>query len=102
MAKRVQVPDISPDNRIVARNPKNPWCDLGAEVVVLRTEDNAYYRLDSTGRYLWMRLETPQTMSALLAGLVAEFDAPADQIARQTREFVVRCEELDLVTISDA
>jgi hypothetical protein len=69
--------------------------------VILRTEDTAYYRLDATGRSLWMRLETPQSMSALLAALVAEFDAPADQIARETGEFVKRCRELDLLTVSD-
>ena len=95
------MPDAFSDNRLVARNPEHPWCDLGGEVVVLRTEDNAYYRLDATGRSLWMRLETPQTMSALLAALVADFDAPAEQISREASEFVERCRELDLLTISD-
>jgi hypothetical protein len=89
------------DRQIVRRNPSWPWCDLGTEIVVLRTEDDAYYRLEAGGRALWLALESPQTVRALVTRLAAEFDGLHARIDKETRDFIVRCREFDLVILAD-
>jgi hypothetical protein len=77
-----------------------PWCDLGAEIVVLRLHDSAYYRLQTTGRSIWLMLEQPRTLGELLAGLATEYTAPPAAMAEEVRPFLAQCTALGLMTLA--
>jgi hypothetical protein len=90
--------DLSDAARI-ARAKDHPWCDLGAEIVVLRARDGAYYRLDATGRTVWLMLEAPRTLTDLLAQLANVYEGDPAVVAAETRDFVGQCTALGLLAV---
>lgn len=88
------------DLSLIARVPEQPWCDLGTEVVVLRLRDSAYYRLQTTGRSIWLLLDEPKTLGQLIAGLAHEYDEPPASMTEQVRPFLAQCTQLGLLTLA--
>jgi hypothetical protein len=93
------MPDALLDSAVVSRAQHHPWCDLGHEIVVLRTRDNSYYRLETTGRSVWLLLEQPKTLGDLLVSLAREYEGDPTAVAADTRLFVSQCVELGLLQV---
>jgi Coenzyme PQQ synthesis protein D (PqqD) len=49
------------------------------EAVILNMETGVYYGLNPVGAWVWDAVQTPQTVSRLIDGLIAEFEVEADQ-----------------------
>jgi hypothetical protein len=69
------------------------------EAVILNLDANAYVRLNATGRWLWERLEGPQTIDSLAQALAAEFRVDRHRALADVREFVHGLLERDLVEV---
>ena len=87
------------DTAVIARAANHLWCDLGAEIVVLRARDGTYYRLEATGRALWLLLEEPRTLGELVSALATDYDGDPGVVAADTREFVDQCAEIGLLAL---
>lgn len=66
---------------------------LGEENIVIpvgaeATKFNGMVRLNETGVFLWKQLETATTREALIAAMLAEFDADEATISSAVDEFV--------------
>jgi hypothetical protein len=73
---------------------------LMQETVVLNLDSNAYVRLNPTGRWVWERLEAPQTLDSLAQGLAAEFEIEERRALADVTEFVRGLLERGLVELS--
>ena len=58
------------------------------ETVVLDPASDAYVRLNATGRWLWDRLSTPQTLHALAIAIATEFHVDETRALEDARVFV--------------
>ncbi|MEO8452886.1 MAG: PqqD family protein [Gemmatimonadota bacterium] len=88
------------DSAVITRTPDQPWCDLGAEVVVLRIRDSAYYRFEASGRSVWLLLEQPRTFGELIDGLSHEYAGERSTMAVEVEDFLTKCTDLGLVTVA--
>jgi hypothetical protein len=52
---------------------------LGDEVVILGLRNSEYYGLSDVGVRIWELLQTPQTLSAVVDAVVAEYDVERDR-----------------------
>jgi hypothetical protein len=96
------VPAPAVDDIPIARADGHSWCDLGQEIVVLHARDGRYYRLDGTGRALWLLLDRPSTMADLVSRLMTEFAGDPEVVIADTRSFVNQCAELGLLAVQRA
>ena len=55
---------------------------------MLNLESQAYVRVNATGRLLWERIETPQTIDSLAAELSAEFGIDRQRAVDDVTNFV--------------
>ncbi|MBA3672602.1 MAG: PqqD family protein [Gemmatimonadaceae bacterium] len=55
---------------------------VGGEAVILGLRDGMYYGLDEVGATVWAILATPTRVSAVVAGVVAEFDVEQETAER--------------------
>ncbi len=55
---------------------------------MLNLESQAYGRVNATGRLLWERIETPQTIDSLAAELSAEFGIDRQRAVDDVTNFV--------------
>jgi hypothetical protein len=67
--------------------------------VVLNLDTNAYARLNSTGRWVWEKLDRPQTLESLARELAAEFGIDSERARADVREFVRGLLERGLVEL---
>jgi hypothetical protein len=86
LESRVSIPDA-----VVFR-------ELDGEAVVLNIDSGIYFGLDDVGTRMWMLMAELQTLAAVRDALAAEFDAPADQLARDLLAFVEQLQAKGLVT----
>ena len=64
---------------------------------MLNLESQAYVRVNATGRLLWERIETPQTIDSLAAELSAEFEIDRQRAIDDVTNFVRAMLERGLV-----
>ena len=60
-------------NTVVARNEALLSAEVGAEVVMLHVENNAYYDTDAIGADIWRRLTQPLRVRDLCAELLQSY-----------------------------
>jgi len=96
------VPSPAVDDISIARADGHSWCDLGQEIVVLHARDGRYYRLDETGRALWLLLDQPATVADLVSRLMIEFAGDREVVSTDIRIFVNQCAELGLLAVQGA
>jgi hypothetical protein len=73
---------------VVARNEALLSADVGAEVVMLHVEKNAYYDTDAIGSDIWRRIETPISVNDLCVGLTGAYDVDVETCRRDVFEFL--------------
>jgi hypothetical protein len=65
--------EITLDSVVVAS--RDQVCsDLGAETAILGLRRNAYYSVDRVGKRIWELLQTPRSVAAILAALLARYE----------------------------
>lgn len=65
--------------------------------VLLRMSDGSYYSLDDVGAAVWELSDGERTVEGVIAGVCELFDAPADEIAADVREFITELRDEQLL-----
>jgi hypothetical protein len=81
----------------LTRSPNIIATEVDGEMVLMSIEDGKYYGLDPIGSEIWRRLEEPKSADVLTAELKDHFEGDPDAIARDTREFLDKLADNDLV-----
>jgi Coenzyme PQQ synthesis protein D (PqqD) len=58
------------------------------EMVVLNLDENAYVRLNATGRWIWEQLSAPRSLASLANELAAEFEIDRQRALTDVTAFV--------------
>lgn len=61
---------------------------LGESIVIVRLSTNRIFELNATGARLWELLEQGHAVAEALTTLADEFEAPADEIARDVEALI--------------
>lgn len=69
-------------------SPNVVFRELEGEAVLLDLGSGRYFGLNAVGTRIWMLLEAGSTVLEAAASVVTEFDADADQVARDVEELV--------------
>lgn len=72
----------------LARHPEAADSRVGDETVILHLGSGLYFGLDPVGTRIWELLAQPQTLSALQAQLLAEFEVTADRLTADIAAFL--------------
>ena len=75
--------------------------ELGPEVVMLSLRDRTYYGLDGVGVAIWRLLQTPVTISRIVAALVDTYDVDAERCRRDVLAVIVTLVERGLVDVRE-
>jgi hypothetical protein len=67
-------------------------------LVLVDQKSGQYFGLNEIGREIWRRLEEGCDMTAIIAALVSEYEAPEEVIAADTQRMVSELVEAGLIT----
>lgn len=81
-------PTIATHPQTYKHSSRVAWRKVADEAVILDVETAAYYSLDGAGLRLWELIGEGLALPAILDALVAEFDAPADEIRGDCLELI--------------
>jgi hypothetical protein len=84
---------------VYARRPDLVTANLGAELALLDPVTGAYLGLNPSAAHAWRLLATPQSLDALCAATIAEFDVDADTCRTDLTELLDRLVAADLLRI---
>jgi hypothetical protein len=84
---------------IIVASPDHVFGDLNGETILLSSTTNLYYGLDPVGSRIWSMIQQPQRMSAICASLVEEFEVNPNDCERDTRQFIQKMADANLVII---
>jgi hypothetical protein len=73
--------------------------ELDQETVLMSIDAGAYYGLEGPARSIWMALESPISFSALVAGLVAEYEVAPETCAADVERFLIDMEREGLLRV---
>jgi len=74
--------------------------ELDGEAVLLNLASGMYFGLDSVGTRLWQLIERHRRLSAIVAAMCDEFDAPAATIEQDVLRLVTELVEKGLVVVA--
>lgn len=75
--------------------------ELDGEAVLLNIDTGLYFGLDPVGTAIWNALTAGATADEIAARVIEQFDAPADEIRSDVREFLELLSEKGLVRGAD-
>jgi hypothetical protein len=73
--------------------------ELDQETVLMSIDAGAYYGLKGPARSIWEKLESPQTFSALVEGLVGEYRVTPEACAADLVGFLAEMEQEGLLRV---
>lgn len=85
---------------MIVQSGKALSTEVDGEAVLIGIETGRYYGLDAVGTSIWNRIEQPCSFDALCAGLAEEFDGDPAVIEDETRVFLTKLVERELVSAS--
>jgi pyrroloquinoline quinone biosynthesis protein D len=62
--------------------------EANGQTVLLRLDDGSYYALDEVGALIWELCDGARSLADVIDELCGQFDAPAETVAADVREFV--------------
>ena len=74
-------PVISGSSIVVAARAQVS-CDLEGEAAILHLDSGVYYGLDPVGARIWQLVQTPTSVSAVRAAILAEYDVDPGRCER--------------------
>ena len=83
---------------------KGDWlsAEVGGEVVMMRVEIGNYVGMNEVGARIWQLIETPCSIDALCATLVAEFDVSPHECLADTTAFLDEMVKQGAVSLDEA
>ncbi len=75
---------------------------VGDELLMMSPEHEHYIGLTEVGAHIWSLLETPISVDALCARLLAEFDATPEQIRSESEDFLKELAKHGAITLDPA
>lgn len=95
---------MTPDS-VIAATPECIECDFGEGLVILNSESNVYFRLNTVGKVVWRLLADPAadeavTVDRLVSGVVERFDVSAERSRADVQALLRKMEENRLVRIA--
>ncbi|WP_404366776.1 PqqD family peptide modification chaperone [Sphingomonas sp. MMS24-J45] len=70
---------------------------VGDEIVMMSAEQGKYIGLNDVGARVWELIETPQTIDALVAALLEEFDVTPEVCHDEVTAFIEKLRENNAV-----
>lgn len=89
--------ELPSDALIVRRDDGHLTNPVGEETVLLDLKTGDYLGLDPVASSIWGHLQTPQTLSSILAKLQQEYEVDELRCRTDTLEFLDRIEALGLM-----
>jgi len=83
----------------VVRSPDQVSGDLDGKVVLLSIENGEYYNLNEVGSRIWVLLEQPMTVAALIERLLAEFEVDRATCEREALGFLDQLQRDNLLRV---
>ena len=71
-----------------ARAPGQLACELDGEIALLNLDSKLYFGLKEVAATIWRELETPTSLEAIIAAVIAEYDVKAEQCRKDVTEFL--------------
>lgn len=87
---------------LVTRRPGMIEADAGGELVGLDVESGTCFGFNATATRVWQLIETPQTVDALVAALMAEHDVEEAECRDALAELLRSLEAEGLVRLDQA
>lgn len=84
----MSLPDTVTLDSIVSRNESLVSATVGADVVMLHLQNNAYYDTDAIGGDIWARIAVPTNVGDLCAALVEAYDVDRETCERDVLAFL--------------
>lgn len=82
---------------LVRRDDRHLTNPVGNETVLLDLQTGDYLGLDPVASSIWSRLQTPQTLSSLVQGLMEEYEVGEEECRKDTLEFLQKIDAMGLV-----
>jgi hypothetical protein len=89
----------------LVRNPALAWREMGAEIVIISSEDSRIHELNETASVVWKHADGTRTVDELAAKLASEFDVEFEAARADVAELLAALGEkrllLDRDTVKD-
>jgi pyrroloquinoline quinone biosynthesis protein D len=82
---------------LLRREPSTAWRVIDGEAVMVLPSTGKVHTLNAVATRFWQLIDGERSLAAIAALLAEEFDAPADQIAGDCRQFVVELSQRGLL-----
>ncbi|NER80529.1 MAG: PqqD family protein [Leptolyngbya sp. SIO1D8] len=89
------------EKSIVKAAPEQVCSDLNGEAIILNLKSGVYYGLNQTGALIWNLIQEPQTVEALKAALLSEYDVEAEICDRDLKSLLQVFLEQNLIEVID-
>jgi hypothetical protein len=74
-------------------------CRLDGEVAVLHLDKGLYFGLQDVGAHVWESLQEPQSVAAICAGVVENFDVDPSRCQADVLRFLATLQEEGLIEV---
>lgn len=85
------------DSRLVGRNARAAEARIGDEAIVLHLDHGRYFRLNSTGIWIWEQIAEPVAPADLVARLGRRFDLSDERARADLEAFLTGLSDRDLL-----
>jgi len=73
-----------------------------SETVMLDVDQGLYFGVSNVGKFIWEHLEQPQSISQLVADLMAEYDVEESKCQQEVTAFIDELVAQGLVDVDDS
>lgn len=91
--------EIRGDSTLVATR-RQVSADLGDELAILAMDAGRYYGVESVGRRVWELVQTPTTLSAVVATLLDEYEVEEPTLLADVAKFMSSLADEGLLEVS--
>lgn len=89
---------LKPEDRL-SRSAEMLSTELDEETVLMSIDAGAYYGMEKTARFIWEKLKTPMTFSALVGEMVKEYEIAPEACAADLQGFLGEMEREGLLHV---
>jgi hypothetical protein len=86
----------------VVATPRHLSAEVGDDVMVLDLDAGIYFGIEGAGQVVWRMLQNPTLISAIVDGVVAEFDVDRDKAQADIIAFIEALTVSGLVEVRES
>ncbi|MFM7022573.1 MAG: PqqD family peptide modification chaperone [Flavobacteriales bacterium] len=75
-------------NKKISRSDNYVFNEVDGELVMMNIETGSYASLNDTGKAIWLQLENPKTLDAVIADLLNEYEIDRATCEKEVVPFV--------------